>query len=76
MGADRAFIRAHANAAQWEVDEQDEYDDEYDDSFDDLGGAGADGVADVEGKPDLLYLSTCSHKDASPTVLLCNKSNA
>ncbi|KAK9909048.1 hypothetical protein WJX75_006462 [Coccomyxa subellipsoidea] len=40
---DRAAIKLHAKAAEYE------YDDEYDDSYDDLGGGGADGVADVEG---------------------------
>ncbi len=40
---DRAAIKLHAKAAEFE------YDDEYDDSYDDLGGGGADGIADVEG---------------------------
>ena len=42
--ADRAAVRTHASAAQW-----DEWDDEYDDSFDDLGMINLDGTADVEG---------------------------
>lgn len=45
---ERAAIKLHAHAAT--VEYEDEYDDEYDDSYDDLGGGGADGVADVEGK--------------------------
>ena len=48
--ADRAAVRAHANAAQW-----DEWDDEYDDSFDDLGVVNLDGAADVEGALALLH---------------------
>lgn len=49
--ADKAAIRAHVDAAQW-----DEWDDEYDDSFDDLGVVNLDGTADVEGRSPLQFV--------------------
>ncbi|KAK9819644.1 hypothetical protein WJX72_000683 [[Myrmecia] bisecta] len=59
---DKAAIRMHADAAQWE------YEDEYDDSYDDLLANGADGVADVEGDDEYgpSRRGRGFHEDSSP----------
>ena len=56
LPTDRAAVRAHAQAAQW-----DEWDDEYDDSFDDLGVSTLEGRTEIEGGMALLCILPLTH---------------